>query len=49
VEAVSAAGQTAQAKEALALARKTLKAEVGSILEGDLSELEKSLGNGSGS
>jgi tetratricopeptide (TPR) repeat protein len=48
VEAVSAAGQAAQAKEAIALARKGLNPEVGSILEGDLSELGKSLGNGSG-
>jgi hypothetical protein len=48
VEAVLAAGKEAQAKEALALARKTLKPEFGGILEGDLSELEKSLGNGSG-
>ena len=38
-----------QAKEALALARKALKPEVGGILEGDLSELETSLGKGSGS
>jgi tetratricopeptide (TPR) repeat protein len=49
VEAVSAAGKQGQAKEALALARKALKPEHGGILEGDLSELETSLGNGSDS
>ncbi len=49
VEAVSAAGKDGQAKEALALARKALKPELGGILEGDLSELEASLGKGSGS
>jgi tetratricopeptide (TPR) repeat protein len=49
VEAVSAAGKQGQAKEALALARKALQPELGGILEGDLSELETSLGNGSGS
>ena len=49
VEAVSAAGKQGQAKEALALARKALKPEHGGILEGDLSELEASLGNGSDS
>ena len=49
VEAVSAAGKQGQAKEALALARKALKPEHGGILDGDLSELETSLGNGSDS
>jgi tetratricopeptide (TPR) repeat protein len=49
VEAVSAAGRQGQAKEAVALARKALKPELGGILEGDLSDLEMSLGNGSGS
>ena len=49
VEAVSAAGKDRQAKEALALARKALKPEHGGILEGDLSDLEQSLGKGSGS
>ncbi len=45
VEAVSAAGNKGQAKEALASARKALKPQPGSILERDLSELEESLGN----
>jgi tetratricopeptide (TPR) repeat protein len=49
VEAVSAAGKQGQAKEALALARKALKPEHGGILDGDLSELERSLVNGSDS
>ena len=48
VEAVSAAGNRRQAKEVLALARKALQPELGGILEGDLSDLEMSVGNGSG-
>ena len=48
VEAVSAFGKKDQAKEALALARKALQPEAGSILARDLSKLEESLGNGAG-
>jgi tetratricopeptide (TPR) repeat protein len=47
VEALLAAGSERQAREALGLARKALKPEMGGTIEGDFRDLEMSLGAGS--
>ena len=46
VEALLAAGDERTAREVLALARKALKPGIGGTIDGDLRDLEMSVGNG---